>query len=555
MYGCLRSNRRSDEEPHRMPWVSRVMGDLSDAKVKILDRIITDEYGRKLRLIEPVNLSSAPEDFQLSRVGKPFRRYFSLVGNSLLMIFLVQAFSSQLFGILDREPLFIIGCSFITIPCLFLLFYFHRPKLVEVRLVTPYENGTYAHPIPEGGSIQTKMNSKMIRFLVRDDSIIDTPPSFKIWFVFVLCLLISFTIAILELMGGDFGLILSILMALPMILILFSIPVYAWWASSTSWIGVPTRLRDAEAWLIAGMAAGIPAIMINSWLTPTLVPESWSLNTLDFITYTISAPVGEEIFKFLAILCFISTIKGPKSGFQVGFTVGLGFAITENFTYLVSSYGGGGFVGLLITSLIRGIGSIPGHAVWTSFSGAALGWWMLESKNKAKVNLFIHKFTSKSMNLIESIGIDIDMDGDSSGYDGPEYTMYQAIQDVETSFSSPNWSISPDKVNIISTSLIPNKININGDFIVKKTADSSETISLPKLKIIPPKSLFLGILIAILGHSFWNGSGVIISNLGYSLGFSENMVIGISLLWILFMLIIVLFVSFLLMRGISSLNE
>ena len=160
---------------------------------------------------------------------------------------------------------------------------------------------------------------------------------------------------------------------------------------------------------------------------------------------------------------------------------------------------------------------------------------MLESKNKAKVNLFIHKFTSKSMNLIESIGIDIDMDGDSSGYDGPEYTMYQAIQDVETSFSSPNWSISPDKVNIISTSLIPNKININGDFIVKKTADSSETISLPKLKIIPPKSLFLGILIAILGHSFWNGSGVIISNLGYSLGFSENMVIGISLLWILFM--------------------
>ena len=237
MYGCLRSNRRSDEEPHRMPWVSRVMGDLSDAKVKILDRIITDEYGRKLRLIEPVNLSSAPEDFQLSRVGKPFRRYFSLVGNSLLMIFLVQAFSSQLFGILDREPLFIIGCSFITIPCLFLLFYFHRPKLVEVRLVTPYENGTYAHPIPEGGSIQTKMNSKMIRFLVRDDSIIDTPPSFKIWFVFVLCLLISFTIAILELMGGDFGLILSILMALPMILILFSIPVYAWWASSTSGLG------------------------------------------------------------------------------------------------------------------------------------------------------------------------------------------------------------------------------------------------------------------------------------------------------------------------------
>ncbi len=67
-----------------------------------LDRIITDEQGRKLKLIEPVFLSSAPNDFQLSRVSKPFRRYFSLLVNSLVMVFLVQAFSAQLIGILER---------------------------------------------------------------------------------------------------------------------------------------------------------------------------------------------------------------------------------------------------------------------------------------------------------------------------------------------------------------------------------------------------------------------------------------------------------------------
>ena len=189
-----------------------------------MDRIITDEYGRKLRLINPVKLSSAPKDFHLSRAGKPFRRYFSLVGNSILMIFLVQAFSFQLFGVLERQPLSIIACSFVTLPCLFCLFYFHRPKLVEVRLVTSDQKGILAHPIPEGGSIQTTTNSRMIRFLVRDDSIIDTPPSFKIWLVFVLCLFISFAIAILEIMGGDLGLIFSLLMALPMICLLYTSP-------------------------------------------------------------------------------------------------------------------------------------------------------------------------------------------------------------------------------------------------------------------------------------------------------------------------------------------
>jgi len=555
MLGYLRISCRSDEEPHRIPRVSRVMGDLSDIKVNMLDRIVTDNQGRSLRLVDPVNLSDPPVDFQLSRASKPFRRYFSLVANSLVMIFLVQAFSLQLIGILEGEPLYVIGCSFVTLPCLGFLVYFHRPKLVEVRLVTPHEKGMTAHPIPEGGSIQTTMPSRMTRFLVRDDSIIDTPPSFWIWVIFILCLCISFVISILEIFGGDLGLIFSFIMALPMILILFSIPVYAWWSSSTSWIGVPTRLRDAESWLIAGMAAGIPAILVNSWLTPILVPSSWSLDTEAFITYTLSAPIGEEIFKFLAILCFISSIRGPKSGFQVGFTVGLGFAVAENFYYLLSSYGGGGFAGLLITSLIRGIGSIPGHAVWTSFSGAALGWWLSEAKNKAKVNLLLHRLTSKSMDLIESFGIDIDMDGDVSGYDGSEYSMIQALQDAESSVGVSTWALSENKVDSITTSLIPSKLNVESNFIIKKTVMADFEDSRYKLKIIPPKSLFIGLLIAICGHSFWNGSGIVISELGYNLGYTENMVIGLSLLWIIVMVITVIFVSSLLMRGISSLSD
>ena len=151
-----------------------------------MDRIVTDNQGRKLRLLEPKSLTSAPKDFHLSRVSRPFRRYFSLVTNSLIMVFLVQAFSAQLIGVLNAQPLYVIGCSFVTFPCIGFLIYLHRPKLIEVRLLTSDENGIFAHPIPEGGSILTPIPTKMNRFLVRDDSVIDTPPSFWIWIIFCL---------------------------------------------------------------------------------------------------------------------------------------------------------------------------------------------------------------------------------------------------------------------------------------------------------------------------------------------------------------------------------
>ena len=532
--------------------------------MNILDRIVTDNQGRNLRLLEPKSLNSAPEDFQLSRVSKPFRRYFSLVVNSLIMVFLVQAFSAQLIGILNGEPLYVIGCSFVTFPCIGFLIFLHRPKLIEVRLLTSDENGMRAHPIPEGGSIQTPIPTKMNRFLVRDDSVIDTPPSFRIWIIFALCLCISFVIAIIEIIGGDLGLIFSLVMALPMTLILFSIPVYAWWASSNSWIGLPTRLRDAESWLIAGMAAGVPAILINSWLTPAIVPSSWSTGLEDFIIYTLSAPIGEEIFKFLAVVCFISSIKGPKTGFQVGFTVGLGFAIAENFGYLLLSYAGGGFTGLFMTSLIRGIGSIPGHAVWTSFSGAALGWWVSDPNNKAKIIFIIKSLSSKSMNIIESIGIDVDMDGDTSGFDGPEYTMLSALEDAKKTPIDINWTVSENKSEQVLTSLIntnmewwklseQNYISENSELINVTNDKVIKNIS--KLKIIPPKSIILGLLIAIVGHSIWNGSGIILLEVGTIIGLSEDMNILLSLLWIVSLVVIILIVSFLLMRGISTISD
>ena len=227
------------------------------------------------------------------------------------------------------------------------------------------------------------------------------------------------------------------------------------------------------------------------------------------------------------------------------------------------SYGEGGFTGLFLTSLIRGIGSIPGHAVWTSFSGAALGWWISNPANKAKVIFIIKNLSSKSMDIIESIGIDVDMDGDVSGFDGIEYTMLTALEEAKKPSDVTNWTVSEDNSEKISTSLIannpmwwilPEQIYSNKSIMVSGN-DAEESNSVHKLKIIPPKSIILGLLIAIAGHSLWNGSSFILWEIGIIIGLSEDVIILLTLLLIIFLVIVVLFVSSLLMRGVSTISD
>ena len=57
------------------------------------------------------------------------------------------------------------------------------------------------------------------------------------------------------------------------------------------------------------------------------------------------------------------------------FSVGLGFALLENLQYILGSFSGLA-VTYSLTTVIRGIGSIPGHALWTGLSGVSIGWFL-----------------------------------------------------------------------------------------------------------------------------------------------------------------------------------
>ncbi len=96
------------------------------------------------------------------------------------------------------------------------------------------------------------------------------------------------------------------------------------------------------------------------------------------LTAVIAAPLVEESAKGLLVLVVLTAarkhIDGMLDGIVLGALVGLGFAMTENITYFGRTYSENGaatFGALFVVrSLINGLG----HAVWTSFTGAGIGW-------------------------------------------------------------------------------------------------------------------------------------------------------------------------------------
>ena len=79
-------------------------------------------------------------------------------------------------------------------------------------------------------------------------------------------------------------------------------------------------------------------------------------------------------------------IDSPRRGFQIGFTVGLGFALLENLGYILSTFmlGEETAVVFAFTSLLRAVGSIPGHGVWTAISGVC--YWFILGQEKATID-------------------------------------------------------------------------------------------------------------------------------------------------------------------------
>lgn len=234
--------------------------------------------------------------------------------------------------------------------------------------------------------------------------------------------------------------------------------------------------------LIAGMLSTFPAIVINSFITPgavlLLTGGQASATLVENITVIVSAPVGEELCKALAVFSLAGLIDSKKRGFQVGFTVGLGFALLENLQYILFSLFAGEVMAFSygLTTVVRGIGSIPGHAMWTACSGYAIGHILEQRKQPHRIP------DVEQWNLVNPLN--------------PSASRFEPSLTSHPSFFS-------------------------------KSSNLQLPTSLP---------VMLGI--AMFGHAFWNGSSVLMSymsgNLDPVVGLIAELtwiVVLIALLW------------------------
>lgn len=429
-------------------------------------------------------LTPAPPNLILAHPSTPWKVVRSMLGFVFLVLIIVQVSFVFIFGgILDSDfdgtlgpsdPVWTLFGTVCLIPCVAGFASLRRPRLTHVIRGTESIEGRTFNMIAPHTAIQSTQPIHVDHHLVRDSAPLEMPPGKHLWWLFLGGVFIS-SFCMLPLLFFGLNLftgLLFALIAIPAFIIGFSTPVFAWWSTLNAYFGLPTTRRLAEWMLIAGMVSAAPAVVINSFLSPiflsglgfeTLDPMSLGYGMILFL----SAPIGEELCKAAAILALARFIDSPRRGFQIGFTVGLGFALLENSVYILSTFAAGEASAIVFpfTSFVRGIGSIPAHGLWTGISGYAIGSYLC------------------------------------TRYTPPARPGYQNASERTVPITN-QWML----------------LNNSGEITKQSATEFSEPIRVPrwlcssKEEAFPlPKQPIYGIALAMLFHSFWNGSSWLIS--------------------------------------------
>lgn len=147
----------------------------------------------------------------------------------------------------------------------------------------------------------------------------------------------------------------------------------AWWLD---------RYEKEPLWLmsLAFVWGCIPAIILSMVAEVGLMVPLAALNPdadMTAMTAVLIAPGVEEIFKCIPLivmfLVYRKEFDGLIDGLLYGALVGFGFAMTENFMYVLGAYQQGGLASMFVTLFLRTVVFGMMHALWTSMFGLGLG--------------------------------------------------------------------------------------------------------------------------------------------------------------------------------------
>ena len=333
-------------------------------------------------------LTPPPKGLAFASKSSPWSAIWRMLGIVLLLYVISNTMVLALFGVVEGDGSLTVTSLLCSLPLTLIFLKARRPKLTHVIMASPEPSGTTQHVLPDSRMLVTPVPTSFSHHLIKDSPPLEMPPTSTLWIVFSLTVITAFLGLLPAMLSEDPAwLLLAVLVGVPAWLFGFSLPVHAWWAFSTRHFQLMTTKIEGEKMLVAGMLSTFPAIVINSLLFPLLLIligiETLGPGSIgEFLILTVSAPVGEELCKAAFVLSLYKLIDSPKRGFQIGFSVGLGFALLENLQYILGSFSGLA-VTYSLTTVVRGIGSIPGHALWTGLSGVSIGWFLCTKRGIA----------------------------------------------------------------------------------------------------------------------------------------------------------------------------
>ena len=435
-------------------------------------------------------------DLVISSRGSPWRIYSRMMATVFPAFFLLYSCLLIVIGLVDWNPTIIIAASLISIPPILLALRITRPPIIQLWNATPDANGNTLHNRGSLPALTTPVPTRMERHLLTDGTPLEFPSSRGPWALFAICVIMGTALSFwISNSDGSLAPILAFgLLAIPLWILGFSIPVLAWWSVASNRLKISVRRVEAEAWLIAGMVSAFPAFMLNSLVVPELIPNHWSEIHASFAAIAIGAPIIEEICKATALLIFFPSMRGHRAGFLVGFSIGLGFALIENLQYIAVALFGGP-AELAATTLVRGVGSIPAHALWTGLVGSAMGGMFDELKLDKLAEEKLTSTQIKIIDKVESVGLDFDGDGVAEGFK----TDRNLLKNLDS----------------------------QGDWIII----GSQPVSLHNIALWPSarRSVQRSLVLAVAGHSLWNGLSIGATALTQSMGLNSSASLIITL--------------------------
>ncbi|NLX49706.1 MAG: PrsW family intramembrane metalloprotease [Methanospirillum sp.] len=128
---------------------------------------------------------------------------------------------------------------------------------------------------------------------------------------------------------------------------------------------------EPRSWIlrifVLGMVSTVPIAIVES-IVALALPS-------DLLLAVVVAPIVEEIGKFLVVYRYVfrhPVFDEPIDGIVYAVSAALGFAALENVLYLFAAYSETLTLPLEL-SLLRGVLSVPGHALMSAMWGYALG--------------------------------------------------------------------------------------------------------------------------------------------------------------------------------------